>query len=133
MRRTLQLAGIAIALLGLFLAVNRATAQDPAQVNPTSVHVELDNAQVRVLESTLAPGQKEKLHSHPACVLYVISGGKIRNHLADGSSSEAKVNAGDVVYRPPVTHWAENIGSTTVHTIIVELKSAGAGAPPATP
>jgi hypothetical protein len=25
-------------------------------------------------------------------------------------------------YRDPVTHWAENIGSTTIRLIVVELK-----------
>jgi hypothetical protein len=27
-----------------------------------------------------------------------------------------------VLYRDPVTHWAENVGNTTVRLILVELK-----------
>lgn len=99
-----------------------AAAQDSAVVNPNTVKVKLDNAHVRVLESTLKPGQKEQLHSHPASVIYVLEGGKIRNHTPDGKTTDAELAAGATVYRGPLTHWAENIGTTTVHLILVELK-----------
>ena len=101
-------------------AVSRA--QDPVVVNAKTVHVRLENDRVRVLEAFLQPGEKEQPHSHPACVIYVIAGGKIRNHAADGKVSEAEVHAGDVVYREPIAHWAENVGTTAVHLILVELK-----------
>lgn len=97
-------------------------AQDPAEVNPTTVHVTLENARVRVLEAVLTPGAKEKLHTHPACVVHVVAGGKARNHTADGKSSEAELVAGSTSYREPTTHWAENIGTSTIRLVIVELK-----------
>jgi hypothetical protein len=28
-----------------------------------------------------------------------------------------------VIYRDPMTHWAENIGDTTIRLVLVELKS----------
>ena len=109
---------------GLLLAgFGIAAAQDPAVVNASSIHVKLDNSHVRVLESTLKPGEKENMHSHPAYVIYVLAGGKTRNHTADGKTSEAELKAGDVIYRDPITHWAENIGTTTIHLILVEVKN----------
>jgi quercetin dioxygenase-like cupin family protein len=130
MRRSpLLLVWVVVLVVAVIAAVRAATAQDPAVVNATTVHVKLDNPRVRVLESALAPGEKEKLHSHPACVLYVIAGGKIRNHTADGKATEAELTTGDVVYREPVTHWAENVGSTTVRIVLVELKTGAATAP----
>jgi hypothetical protein len=33
------------------------------------------------------------------------------------------MKAGDTVYREPLTHWAENIGTTTLRLIVVELKT----------
>ena len=63
------------------------------------------------------------MHSHPAYVIYVIEGGKMRNHAADGKTAETEFKAGDVIYRDAVTHWAENVGTTTVHLILVELKN----------
>ena len=81
-------------------------AQDAAVVNARTVHARLENDQVRVLESRLRPGQKEKMHSHPSCVIYVVAGGRIRNHMADGKTTEATLKTGDVIYREPVTHWS---------------------------
>jgi hypothetical protein len=28
------------------------------------------------------------------------------------------------MYREPITHWAENIGTTTMRLVVVELKDA---------
>lgn len=99
-----------------------APEMDPAIVNPKTIRVKMENARVRVLEAALEPGQKEQLHSHPASVIHVITGGRIRNHSADGKVSEAELVTGDTVYRDPITHWAENIGTTRIHLILVELK-----------
>ena len=98
-------------------------AQDPLVVNSKSIALKLENSRVRVLEATLAPGAKEKMHSHPAYVIYVIAGGKVRTHGADGTVTEANFQTGDVIYREPITHWAENIGDTTIRLELVELKN----------
>ena len=98
-------------------------AQDPLVVNPKSIALKLENSRVRVLEATLEPGVKEKTHSHPAYVIYVIAGGKVRNHSANGTVTETDFRTGDVIYRDPITHWAENIGNTTVRLELVELKN----------
>ena len=101
---------------------NVSNEQDPAVVNAKTIAVKLDNPRVRVLEATLKPGEKEQTHSHPAYVIYIIEGGKIRNHASDGTVTEAEFKAGDVFYRDPLTHWAENIGTTTIRLVLVELK-----------
>jgi beta-alanine degradation protein BauB len=112
-----------ITAAGLLIAGLRvAAAQDPAVVNAKSIKVKFENDKVRVLEASIAPGMKEEMHSHPGYVIYIIDGGKMRNHTADGKVSESEFKAGDVIYRDPITHWAENIGTTTVHLILVELK-----------
>jgi quercetin dioxygenase-like cupin family protein len=113
-----------IAAAGVLLALSTASAQDPAVVNAETIRVRLDNDKVRVLEGTLPPGAKEQMHSHPGYVVYVIAGGKIRNHLPDGKTSETELKAGDVLYRDPLTHWGENVGTTTAKFILVELKGA---------
>jgi quercetin dioxygenase-like cupin family protein len=120
---------LAAALLVALSAIP-ALAQDPAAVNPNTVTVKLDNPHVRVLDSVLKPGQKEQLHSHPASLIYVIEGGKIRNHTSDGKVTDAELLAGATIYREPLTHWAENIGTTTLHLILVELKDQKQPPPP---
>jgi quercetin dioxygenase-like cupin family protein len=102
-----------------------ALAQDPAVVNPNNVRVTLENDRVRVFEAVLRPGEKERPHSHPACVMYVLAGGRIRFHTVGGSTSEVEVATGETTYREPVTHWAENIGTKTISLIVVELKDPG--------
>ena len=97
-------------------------AQDPLVVNSNTITLKLENKRVRVLEATLKPGDKEKTHSHPAYVIYVIAGGKVRSHAADGTVTDAEFRTGDVIYREPLTHWAENIGDTTIRLELVELK-----------
>ena len=105
-----------------FLLALPALAQDVLVTNPSTVKLKLENDKVRVLEATIPPGHKERLHSHPASIVYVISGGKVRSHAADGKVSESVLETGAVLYRDPLTHWSENTGSTTIHLILVELK-----------
>ncbi len=104
---------IAVGVLSMAYEPRVAEAQDTLQVNSDSVRLKLENSHVRVLEST---------HSHPAYVVYVIKGGTIRNHSPDGKTVETELKAGDVIYREPVTHWGENIGTTEIYEIMIELK-----------
>ena len=97
-------------------------AQDPAVVNAKTIKVKFENERVRVLEAELPPGVKEQVHSHPAYVIYVQAGGKVRNYAVDGKITESELKDGEVLYREPLTHAAENIGTTTMHFILVELK-----------
>lgn len=97
--------------------------QDPLIVNAKTIAKKLENSRVRVLEATLKPGDKEQTHSHPAYVIYVIAGGKFRNHAQDGTVTDGEFKTGDVIYREPVTHWAENTGDTTIRLELVELKN----------
>jgi beta-alanine degradation protein BauB len=110
-------------VMGLMLVCAQpALAQDPVVVNAKLVHTKLENEKVRVLESSLAPGEKEQQHSHPAYVTYVLAGGKVRLHYPDGTTRDAELSAGDVIYSEPTTHWAENIGTTTMRFVLVEVK-----------
>lgn len=99
-------------------------AQDMAVAAPDVAKVVLDNAQVRVLEVNIKPGQKIPMHSHPGNVLYFVNGGKTKTTLADGKVTETTHKPGDVVWSDPVTHANENVGTTASKVIVVEVKSA---------
>ena len=45
----------------------------------------------------------------------------MRNHVGD-QVSETTLVSGRTLYREPTTHRAENVGHTTIHLILVELK-----------
>src|SRR3984893_11725740 len=89
-------------------------AQDPLVVNSKSIALKLENSRVRVLEATLEPGVEEQLHSHAAYVIYGVACGHVRNQSVDGVVTETDFRTGDVIYRDPITHWAENIGNTAI-------------------
>ena len=112
----------AAAGLAMLLVSGVSHAQDAAVVNPETIRVRLENDRVRVLEAVIPPGTREQMHSHPANVIHVVEGGKLRSHSPDGKATEATFKDGEVLYREPVTHWAENIGTTQIRVLIVELK-----------
>jgi quercetin dioxygenase-like cupin family protein len=120
------------AVIGAFAAIVWTTSvsgQDPAAVNSKTIKVKFENDRVRVLEAELPPGVKEQVHSHPAYVIYVLAGGKVRNYAADGKTTEGELKTGEVLYRDPLTHAAENIGTTTLHLLLVELKTSPSSGP----
>jgi quercetin dioxygenase-like cupin family protein len=123
----IQLLMMGIAASGPLLMTGAGDSQslDPVVVNAKMEHVKLENSHVRVIEGVLQPGDREELHSHPAFVTYIVSGSTIRNHFADGKVVEAEFRSGDVLWRDPQTHWIENIGTTTLHFVLVELKNHG--------
>jgi quercetin dioxygenase-like cupin family protein len=114
-----------VAASGTVLSTGTSVEQslDTAVVNAEMEHVRFENSHVRAIEGVLKPGDKEKIHSHPAFVVYLIAGGKIRNNFADGRVVETELKTGEVLYREAQTHWVENIGTTTIHFLVVELKN----------
>ena len=108
------------------ILITRVSAQDPAVVNSKTIKVKFENDRVRVLEATLPPGAKEQVHSHPAYVIYVLEGGRYRNYASDGKITEGELKSGEVLFREPLTHAAENIGDKPLHMILVELKDESA-------
>lgn len=116
--------GLHLAILGSLLFAGAAAGQDPVVVNASSTKLKLENDRVRVYETTLAPGEKEEPHTHRAAAIYVVSGGKLRLHNQDGTSSEARLETGTTFFREPITHWTENIGDTTFQVLLVEVKDA---------
>jgi quercetin dioxygenase-like cupin family protein len=102
--------------------VATAQGQDPAVVNAKTIKVRFENDRVRVLEANLPPGVKEEVHSHPAYLIYVLEGGRYRNYASEGKVTEGELKAGEVLFREPLTHAAENIGDKPLHMILVELK-----------
>jgi len=97
-------------------------AQDPVKLAPDKCKVLLENERVRVVDFVLKPGEKLGMHSHPATVVYFLSAAKIKTVLPDGKASEAEVKAGDTRWSDAVTHANENVGTTTAHVLVVEMK-----------
>ena len=110
-------------LILLFVACLTTQAQDPVTTSPQYYKVLLENDQVRVLEYRLKPGEIESMHSHPAGVVYVLSGATLKFSYPDGRTEEKAAATGEAIWRDPVTHAVENIGKTEAHAIAIDLKT----------
>ncbi len=115
-----------IILLSLLVVLSAtAYAQDPVKTSPQYYKVLLENDQVRVLEYRLKAGEKEPVHSHPAGVVYVLSGAKLKFSYPDGRTEERTAATGETIWRDPTTHAVENVGDTEAHAITIDLKTPG--------
>ena len=110
------------------VAALTANAQDPVKLSPNLYKVLLENEHVRVLDFRAKAGEKEPMHSHPAVVVYVFSGSKVRFTMPDGKTVERESKPGTAIWNGPETHAYENLGPGEVHVLIIELKAKPAAA-----
>ena len=103
-------------------------AQDTVKIDPPPNKVEIDNADVRVLRITFAPGDKAPLHEHPNSVAIFLSDGLNRLTPPGQKPIENPQKRGDVVVLDAGKHTVENIGKTRTEVILVELKKPGSPA-----
>ncbi|WP_267223563.1 cupin domain-containing protein [Dyella silvae] len=99
-------------------------AQDMVKVAPKNSKVLLDNDQVRVIEVSLKPGDTLPMHSHPANVVYFITGGKTKTTTSEGKVTETEHKAGEAIWSEPITHSNQNTGAAPERALVVELKTA---------
>ena len=109
-------------LVAFVFTAQSACAQDPLKVAPKAFKQKLDNAHVNVLQYMSKPGEKEPMHSHPDILIYVIKGGKLKSTTPDGKSQVIEYKTGDVIWRSALTHAIENVGTTEVEALLVEVK-----------
>lgn len=138
MKRSLYfVTGIVLGVLATTIT-SRLRAQDPVKLSPQYYSVRLENDRVRVLEYRLKPGEKEPMHSHPPGVVFYLANATFRTTHPDGTSSDAPVTEGQVIWREATTHALENVGKTEAHAYAVEMKrcspdkvtAAASGSPP---
>jgi oxalate decarboxylase/phosphoglucose isomerase-like protein (cupin superfamily) len=125
----------AIPVLGsLLLAAAVCSAQDAVRVAPDHYKILKENEYVRVIQNTLAPGDKDATHTHPSGWYYVTKPGSMRVVHADGKSEiwEAKEGEGGWL-KTEGPHTSENIGKTTMSWVLVEVKNAPSTADGAEP
>ena len=124
MHRRVHLLTLALPLL----LASRGFAQDVMAVASNHYKVRVDNTHVRVVENVLAPGEKDPLHTHAAGWYYVTKPGKMKIVHADGKSEVWDAKEGEAGWMEAEgPHTSENVGTTTLGYILVEVKSAAKG------
>jgi hypothetical protein len=103
-------------------AAAQTAAGDPVTLSPQYYTVKSENDRVRVLEYRLKPGAKEMMHSHPSYVIYFFGPAKLRATGPDGKTSDTSVTEGEVLIRESLSHTVENVGTTELHALLIELK-----------
>jgi beta-alanine degradation protein BauB len=109
------------------LAALTAAAQDAVKVDPGHYKVLLDNAAVRVLKISVAPGGKTPAHAHPDSLLVPLADGKALFTLADGKTQDAVLTKETAVYMPAATHAGTNTGTGAIDAVLVEFKTPAPG------
>jgi hypothetical protein len=112
----------------------------PAQLDamlaaPDHHAVLVENLQVRVLDTRLAPGERTPIHEHqwPAA-LYILSWSDFIRYspsgdvLVDSRSFSTQPTIGQALWSAPLPpHYVHNIGKSDLHIIAVEIKSHEGG------
>jgi mannose-6-phosphate isomerase-like protein (cupin superfamily) len=105
---------------------------DAMVASPEHHSVLFENERLRVLDIHIAPGERTAVHTHRLSgVLYVISWSDFLRYDAEGNvivdsrTVEALNPPAPVLWANPLPpHSLENIGSTDLHLIGVELKDS---------
>ena len=95
---------------------------DPLKLSPQLYTARLENDHVRAYEYRIKPGVKDPMHSHPHGLVYVLAGRTMRSTSPDGVVSISEPKAGDLTWREGLIHSLENVGSTEVRALSIELK-----------
>jgi quercetin dioxygenase-like cupin family protein len=105
---------------------------DAMAVSTDNHAVLLENEQVRVLDTWIAPGRRTAVHSHEwPSTLYVVSWSDFVRYdaegqvLVDSRQMPARPAAGSVLWSPPLPpHCVANVGDGELRVIAVEVKGA---------
>ena len=95
---------------------------DPVVLDPDQFEVRLENSRVRVLEVRMPPGSRHAMHWHPQHLIYTLTSYMVKDSFPDGTTIVGSREAGEVIWGEPVTHASENVGGSSVHALIIELK-----------
>ena len=109
-----------------------AMAQDPVKVDAKHYKVEQENSQVRILRIQYGAHEKSVMHEHPASVAVFLTGGDTKFTLPDGTTREAHMKSGQIMWEDAGKHLPENTGDKPFELVLVELKGRHAPAKTAT-
>jgi quercetin dioxygenase-like cupin family protein len=111
---------VALAVPFLLCACPVVFGQDAMQYGLKHLTVLAEDQKVRVLRYAPKKGDTTPVHSHPASVVYVVKGGRVKYTMPDGSTKVVELKTGEALLRPPVTHTDEALDD--VEAILIELK-----------
>ena len=118
-KSTIYIVSVLMVFLGLGFLAN--TAMAVGEENAIE-NVLLDNEKVTVVENVRHPGYVAKMHTHGPYIAYFFGPCKLKFTFPDGKTAEKDIPAGKLVWSDGVTHEAEVLGNTDLHTLHIEFK-----------
>jgi len=119
----LVLVALAIVLVWARRSSSQTDDLDVLKVIPENYKVILENQFVRVLEAHIPAGTEEKPHRHLKGVSVCLTEYTLESRiLPDGQWVRNERKVGTTYWSDASLHQVRNIGTTTSHTIRIELK-----------
>ena len=120
----IHLAAGGLALVLLVGTSAPAESVEPGfKASPDVYKVVAENDQYRVIEAKWKPGQRDKMHSHPAHLYYWVTPCTIRWYLPDGKTRDVTVESGRAGTGQPVAaHEVENLTKADCTILMFEPK-----------
>jgi quercetin dioxygenase-like cupin family protein len=104
-----------------------AMAQDAVKVDPAHYKLVMENASVRILRISYAPGATSITHQHPDSIVIPLSASKVRFTLPDMTAQVSDLANESAMYTPAGTHIPTNVGTGPVDALLIEFKTAAPG------
>lgn len=122
----LVLIGIAVGVVAtaLYTKTMAAPSRKLEHLPEPYYKVLFENGDIRVVEHRMKPGESEPKHSHPSMLAYILETASIQVTEADGTVNAVTLAKGAFQELPPWTHSIKNVGTTGLHTLLIELKHA---------
>ena len=106
------------------IAKSESPGIDIVQSSPGQAKVLLENENVRVVEYSVKPGEKDEWHTHPPRSSYVVSGGKLQVFTETDEPKTVEVISGTASWAGRgAKHYVKNVGDTQVTIILTEIKA----------
>ena len=134
------IAGILLGVIGARLFYPRSEGEPVPEAEQAAANlpdlpepyytVLFENDAVRIVDHRLGTGETEPEHTHAPMLAYFVEDATVMIREADASTSEVTIPTGAFLGADRLAWWThslENIGSTPLHSILVELKGHSAG------
>jgi quercetin dioxygenase-like cupin family protein len=95
---------------------------DPVRVAPDSHKIAFENRFVRVLEVRVPPGSIEPRHRHPHGLSVYLASQDTRITIDGQAPQVGHREAGSFAWSDAVIHTVQNVGTTEMHVLRIELK-----------
>ena len=89
---------LAVSFVAVAVFSGTTFGDDAVKADPDHYTVEFENDRVRIIRIKYGAGEKSVMHTHGPHVSIIVSGGKFRMTLPDGSSEEAMNEAGTATW-----------------------------------